>query len=140
LQDYEQRWILCSNIVTNVAPVAVGHLYTSSYFAEQDKAKADELLNSILEEYIDTIKNSTWMDSSTKQSALEKTSKMKKYIGYHVKLRTSEAEKYYDELPEFSEESFLETGLSFLVLSTDREFKRLHAKKKAGEDSEDWTK
>lgn len=80
------------------------------------------------------------MDESTKQSALDKTSKMKKYIGYHVKLRTPEAEKFYDDLPNISEGSFLEMGLSFIIFSTDREFKRLHAKKKAGEDDEDWTK
>lgn len=80
------------------------------------------------------------MDESTKQIALDKTSKMKKYIGYHVKLRTPEAEKFYDELPTVSEEMFLEMGLSYMILSTDREFKRLHAKKTAGENDEDWTK
>lgn len=128
---------MCANIVTNVAPVAIGHLYTSSYFAEKDKAKADELVDFILQEYIETTKNSTWMDENTKQTALDKTSKMRKYIGYHVKLRTQEAETFYDELPPAYEESFLEMGLSFLILSTDREFKRLHAKKKVDED---WTK
>lgn len=81
------------------------------------------------------------MDESTKQSALDKSSKMKKYIGYHVKLRSNEAETFYDELPSTTEEYFLEMGLSFMVLTTDREFKRLHVKLKPGQEvDEDWTK
>lgn len=115
-------------------------MYTSSYFTEKDKAKADELVDYILQEYIDTIKNSTWMDENVKRIALDKTSKMKKYIGYHVKLRTPEAETFYDELPQVPQENFLEMGLSFLVLSADRNFKRLYAKKIPGESDEDWTK
>lgn len=96
----------------------------------------------ILQEYIDTIKASTWMDESTKQNALFTTSKLSQYIGYHKNLRSPEAEHFYDDLPSFSEENFLEMGLAFQVLASDREFKRLHAKPKKGEtgDVDDWTK
>lgn len=81
------------------------------------------------------------MDESTKERALQTSSKMSKYIGYHEKLRSSEAETYYDELPGFSDDNFLEMGMAFQVLATDREFKRLHAKKKKGEvQVDDWTK
>lgn len=81
------------------------------------------------------------MDESTKERALQTTSKMSKYIGYHSKLRSSEAEAFYDELPGFSQNNFLEMGMALQILTTDREFKRLHAKKTKGEDAEqDWTK
>lgn len=82
------------------------------------------------------------MDAATKERALAKTSKMVKYIGYHETLRTSAADNYYDELPAFVEANFLEMGLGFQILATDREFKRLHLKKKKkGEKiDEDWTK
>lgn len=80
------------------------------------------------------------MDENVKKVALDKASKMKKYIGYHVKLRTPEAETFYDELPSIPEENFLEMGLSFLILSADRDYKRLFAKKQTGESNEDWTK
>lgn len=94
----------------------------------------------ILQEYIDTLKNSEWMDEKTKQIALEKTNKMKKFIGYHVKLRSAEAEMFYDDLPVITSDNFLEMGLSFSILSSDREFYRLHAKKKQGDSDDDWTK
>lgn len=81
------------------------------------------------------------MDENTKANALKTTSQMSKYIGYHQKLRSSEAETFYDDLPSLTEENFLEMGLAFQVISTDREFKRLHLKKKKGEVvEEDWTK
>ena len=80
------------------------------------------------------------MDEKTKQIALEKTNRMKKFIGYHAKLRSDDAEMFYDKLPVTASDSFLEMGLSFTVLSSDREFNRLHAKKKQGDDDDDWTK
>lgn len=96
----------------------------------------------ILDEYVETIKNSSWMDENTKARALDKSSKISRYIGYHSKLRSPEAEHFYDDLPQISDENFLEMGLAFLVLTTDREFKRLHAKKVKGEpaNNDDWTK
>lgn len=119
-----------------------GSLYISQYFTTDDKANAERLVDFILQEYIDTIKTSTWMDEATKAQALAKTSKMVKYIGYHETLRSAEADNYYDELPAFAEQNFLEMGLGFQILATDREFKRLHLKKKKkGEKiDEDWTK
>lgn len=102
---------------------------------------AERLVENILQEYVNTITNSTWMDEDTKQRALAKTSKMTKYIGYHEKLRSPEADSFYDDIPTYSDDKFLEIGLSFQVSSADREFKRLHAKLKKGEKAaEDWTK
>lgn len=81
------------------------------------------------------------MDDNTKKLALEKTSKMSKYIGYHSKLRSLEAETYYDDLPGVTQENFLELGMALQVLAADREFRRVHAKLKKGEAKvEDWTK
>lgn len=80
------------------------------------------------------------MDESTKKRALLTAGKMSKYIGYHSKLRSSEAETYYDELPGISQDNFLEMGMAIQILATDREFKRLHAKKKPGDTQDDWTK
>jgi predicted metalloendopeptidase len=136
LKDYEQRWILCADLVKLVAPVAIGSLYISEYFTETDKQSAEQLLDSILEEYVSTINASVWMDETTKQTAIAKTATLKKYIGYHDSLRSIEATNYYDEVSGISEEKFMEMGLALHVYSTDREFKRFHAKEK----KEDWTK
>lgn len=118
-----------------------GSLYISEYFTEDDKKNAERLVDYILEEYVETIKRSTWMDENTKQRALATTSKMTKYIGYHEKLRSPEAEHFYDDLPPVTEEKFLEMGLAFQLSTTDREYRKLNYKKKKGEVvPEDWTK
>lgn len=102
---------------------------------------AERLVDYILEEYVDTIKRSTWMDENTKERALATTSRMAKYIGYHEKLRSPEAEHFYDDLPPVTVEKFLEMGLAFQLSTSDREYKKLHGKKKKGEvPEEDWTK
>lgn len=97
-------------------------------------------MNYILQEYNDTIKTSSWMDESTKENALKTTGKMSRYIGYHAKLRSEEVQNFYNDLPSLSEDNFLEMGLAFTLFSTDREFKRLHQKKKVIDDVNDWTK
>lgn len=135
-KDLEQRWILCAEVVKLVAPVAIGSLYINEYFTEGDKQSAESLVDNILQEYVATLNASTWMDESTKETAKIKTSLMKKYIGYHEKLRGEEATTFYDNIPGFSEEKYLEMAESLHVYSTDREFKRLHEKGK----KEDWTK
>lgn len=117
-----------------------GSLYISQYFTQKDKLSAERLVDYILQEYVDTIRNSSWMDENTKQQALVQTSRMSKYIGYHEKLRSPEAETFYDDIPSY-DEKFLEMGLSLQTSFADREFRRLHLKKKKGEKSEqDWTK
>lgn len=79
------------------------------------------------------------MDENTKQRALEKTTKMLKYIGYHDNLRSALAETFYDDLPPLNEANLLEMGMAFQIFSADREFKRYHAKG-AAKGEKDWTK
>lgn len=134
-KDFEQRWILCVEVAKLVAPVALGSLYVSEYFTESDKQSAEFLVESILEEYVSTINASDWMDESTKQTARLKASTMKKFIGYHAKLRSEDATSFYDDISGLDEGKYLELALSLHVYSTDREFRRLHAKSR-----DDWTK
>lgn len=137
-EDQEQRWKLCANIVADVTPVAVGSLYISQYFSKDDKKAAEEMVQNILEEYRKTIRSSDWMDEETKSKALNTTSRMLKFIGYHENLRRPEADNYYDDYERWPEDNFLEMGLSFKILATDREFSRLHLKR--SEKVADWTK
>ncbi|CAO1337117.1 unnamed protein product [Diamesa serratosioi] len=134
-EDLDQRWKFCANLVTNEAAVATGSLYVDEYFTEDDKKSAVKLVDNLLKEYIATIESSDWMDDQTKEAAKNTTVTMKRYIGYNDKLRTEEANEYYNDLFEHPEENFLEMGLAFKIFETDREFKRINEKKGA-----DWTK
>lgn len=113
-----------------------GSLYISQYFTAGDKEHAEQLVDFILQEYIDTIKSSTWMDDNTKKLALEKTSNMLRYIGYHENLRGPEARTFYDALPSLNGENLLEIGMALKIFSADREYNRAQGNK----FEKDWTK
>jgi len=94
------------------------------------------MVDFILEEYKDTIRNADWMDDDTKERALNVTEKIEKYIGYHDRLRNPDGETYYNDLFVHSYDKFLEMGLSLLIHNADREFRLLNLKKVQS----DWTK
>ncbi|KAG5675325.1 hypothetical protein PVAND_005236 [Polypedilum vanderplanki] len=133
-EDYEQRWKLCTSLVADKAPVAIGALYISEYFSEADKIAAEQMVNEIIAEYKNLIKNSIWIDEVTKSSALEKADNMLIFIGYHEKLRQADANNYYNELQQWDE--FFEMTLSLTIFRTDKDFKRAHSK----DPEPDWTK
>ena len=154
LQDYDQRWSYCATLTSNNAPIAIGSsyacghclklseiifvlgsLYISKYFTEEDKKKADEMVDYIYNEYVDTVQKSEWMDETTRNNTLLKASIMSKYIGYHSKLRSPEVEEFYDSLPGVSIDNFLETGMSLILFNADRNYKRFKLKQ-----GQDWTK
>lgn len=117
---------------------SIGSLYVSQYFNAEDKKSAELLVTNILTEYIETIKSSTWMDDSTKQQALNITSLMTQYIGYHEKLVEPETETFYDQLPSLDQLNFFESGLAFVIFNADREYRRSYFEHEF--DESDWTK
>ncbi|CAO1337140.1 unnamed protein product [Diamesa serratosioi] len=137
-EDFEQRWKLCAIITQIEAPVSTGSLFVKEYFPKEDKILAVNMVESLIKEYNTTIDNSIWMDEQTKEAAKLTTTLMKKYIGYHDKLESKEADDYYNDLYEHPEENFLEMGLAFKIFETDRQYKRLYDKHL--KDTEDWTK
>lgn len=99
---------------------------------------AEVLVEFILGEYIATINASEWMSEDIKIRAIGIANKTKRFIGYHEKLRSVEAENYYNELEQWPSESFIEMGLSLIIFATDKEYQRLHLKR--SEKVADWTK
>jgi predicted metalloendopeptidase len=92
------------------------------------------MVEKIIAEYEELIRNSVWMDEVTKSSALEKASSMLKFIGYHESLGHPDANNYYDELEQWDE--FFELTLSLTLFRTDVDFRRIHSKNL----QPDWTK
>lgn len=78
------------------------------------------------------------MDEPIKKYALQTADKMQKFIGYHESLRGDEAINFFIDLERWPEDNFLEMGLALNILTTDREFLRLHFKR--SEKVSDWTK
>ncbi|KAG5674183.1 hypothetical protein PVAND_004166 [Polypedilum vanderplanki] len=141
-EDNEQRWIYCTELVANVAPVAAGSIYIDGYFPVEDKNTADQLVDYIIRAYNDTVLSSEWMDSYVQNATLEIANKMHRFIGYHENMRRSEGYEFYGNLPLYTDHGdFLKTGMTFKIFSTDREYIRaLTPKRKEGSLDEDWTK
>ena len=137
-EDFEQRWKFCASLTQVEAPVSTGSLFVKGYFTKEDKKLSMQLVDRLLAEYSATIENSDWMDNHTKKAAHNTARTMKKYIGYHDKLETEEANEYYNDLYEYPEEKFLEMGLAFRVFEADRQYKRFYDI--SLKDTEDWTK
>lgn len=74
----------------------------------------------ILKEYKELIEKSEWMDAKTKENALNTTSNMQRFIGYHENLRLSEANSYYNDLERWPPGNLFELTLSFVILNRSR--------------------
>lgn len=72
--------------------------YDERYFTDSEKQEMRELINKIKTQYVEVIKNSDWLEESTREEAIKKLNNMKINIGYtpdgsdnsNVKLVTKE--------------------------------------------------
>lgn len=72
----------CVNVLAAVLPQVVGRAYVDTYFSEESKKSAEEIIQHVLDNYEEAIKNKDWMDDETKKRSLEKTKKLKINTGY----------------------------------------------------------
>ena len=72
----------CINTLAAVLPQVVGRAYVDTYFSEESKKSAEEIIQRVLEKYVTEINKKDWMDEETKKRAQEKTSKLKINTGY----------------------------------------------------------
>ncbi len=61
---------------------ALGKLYVEKKFPAEAKEKAENMISNIIKAYGIRIKNLTWMDEKTKESAIEKLDRIRIKIGY----------------------------------------------------------
>lgn len=61
---------------------ALGKLYVEKMFPAEAKKKAENMISNIIKAYGIRIKNLTWMDEKTKESAIEKLDRIRIKIGY----------------------------------------------------------
>jgi predicted metalloendopeptidase len=81
-QKYGPRWKECVAISARFLPVATGALYVRTFFSENSKEIASEMVNSIKEEFENILKTVSWMDETTRAAALRKAEKIQNHIGY----------------------------------------------------------
>lgn len=105
-------------------PISVGALYVRKYFNEESKKAAIDLVNNIREEYINILREVSWMDDGTKAAAIEKAKSMTSHIAYPDELiDNNKLEEYYQGL-ELEPDALLQNVLRV------RTFKDVHLIKK----------
>jgi membrane metallo-endopeptidase-like protein 1 len=67
-----KRSLVCSNFVNGRMEQAVGTLYVSKYFDKNAKQEALNMVNNLLQEFKQILRESDWMDDESKKVAIEK--------------------------------------------------------------------
>ncbi|CAF0837890.1 unnamed protein product [Adineta steineri] len=94
------RSLTCGNYVNANMGFAVSKVYIARYFDENARAESLEMIGNIRDAFIEMIKDSTWMDETSKGRAIEKALAIDEKIGYPEYLsgnNITELEKMYEE-------------------------------------------
>ncbi|CAF3791141.1 unnamed protein product [Adineta steineri] len=94
------RSLTCGNYVNKNMGFAVSKVYITRYFDENAKAESLEMINNIRDAFIEMVKDSTWMDETSKGRAIEKALAIDEKIGYPDYLSSNnitELQKMYEE-------------------------------------------
>lgn len=123
--EQEPRWKECVDVASGRLGIAVGALYVRKYFKEDSKAAALDMVNRIKVEFGEILKTISWMDKTTRKSALVKLEKMSAHIGYPEELMFDKNIIDYYESVTLDENKYLESVLKLNVFASDRIFGKL---------------
>ncbi|XP_042232177.1 neprilysin-2-like isoform X3 [Homarus americanus] len=130
----EPRWKECMRSVSGSLSHAVGSMYARTFFKEDAKAAADEMVRYIRAEFKKILENIDWMDEATRIRALKKAEAITPHIAYPPELLIDDKlTELYDGL-EISSGELLENMRNMTIFGTDYSFKRLREKI----DKKDW--
>jgi predicted metalloendopeptidase len=86
-KEQEPRWKRAVGSIDIAIGEALGKLYVDRHFPPENKVKAMEMINDLLEVFRGRLSKLEWMSQQTRQKALEKLSKFSVKIGYPDKFR-----------------------------------------------------
>ncbi|XP_034935732.1 neprilysin-2-like isoform X2 [Chelonus insularis] len=123
--EREPRWKECVDIVSNSLSISVGALYVRTYFNEDAKKNALEMVSDIRSQFNKILQTVDWMDEETRKSALDKAASMTTHIAYPDELLDdSKLEKFYEKL-EFDDGNYLDCILNLTLFGTEYSFSKL---------------
>ncbi|XP_038216679.1 neprilysin-2 [Zerene cesonia] len=123
--ERESRWKECADTTSASMSIAVGALYIRKYFNENSKAKALEMVDDIRQQFSKTLSEVEWMDSMTRQAALDKAQAMAAHIAYPNELLDNQKlTEFYSGL-EMSTDKLMESVLNLTLFGTEYLFSKL---------------
>jgi neprilysin len=125
MHDKNLRWRECVGITTSKLPISVSALYIGQFFPEDAKKEVLKMVQNIREVFENILKTVEWMDTITREQALDKLKAMATQIGYPDELTDiKKLEDYYEGL-EINSDNYLETNMRLAQFNTDKSFLRL---------------
>lgn len=95
----EPRWKDCADKTNGFLGIALGTKYVETYFSQQAKDEANEMVEDIRSAFKDLLDINDWMDEATKPLAVEKADAISKFIAYPDWYgNTTALEHFYDDL------------------------------------------
>lgn len=76
------RWERCTDYTDSALGFATGALYVDRYFPESDRHQVESVFDSLMTSFKNRISHVTWMDESTRATALDKAESVVHKIGY----------------------------------------------------------
>ncbi|KAB0797722.1 hypothetical protein PPYR_08715 [Photinus pyralis] len=81
-EQREPRWSQCVAKTTASFDLASSSIFVRKHFDPESKKSVGIMVDDIRNEFIEILRKTEWMDSTTKQTAIDKAKAIKSYIGY----------------------------------------------------------
>lgn len=115
------KWRECINNAKDMLGQAAGALYIRKYFSEDARKSAVEMVTNIRSTFVDILRMLTWMDESTKSTAIDKALAVNADIGYAVELLDDrKLEEYYEPLLNFHTTNYIYFIGNITMFKTDK--------------------
>jgi len=122
------RWKRVISNCNSMLGVVIGKLFVEKYFTQSAKNKANNMISYIIKELRIRLSNNDWMQSETKEKAIQKLDKITVKVGYPDK------PKNYNSLVLNEVNNYLENNLLCLKFEEDLSWKKLYKPK----DKSEW--
>ncbi|GFU35800.1 endothelin-converting enzyme homolog [Nephila pilipes] len=124
-KDKDVRWETCVSAVDGGIPFALSAMFIRETFNGESKPMAENMIDDIKKAFKENFFRMDWMDSETRELAVEKVDSLQEMIGFpEFILDPDQLDKEYEEL-EFSEREYFNNNLKVLQYDSRKEWKKL---------------
>ncbi|XP_028391096.1 endothelin-converting enzyme 1-like [Dendronephthya gigantea] len=121
----KQRWQTCIEMLSESFKKVLSYLYVERKFSEDSRNKAFQIFAEIRREFVDSLKNETWMDERTKMAAAEKARAINFLVGYSDETnRIQEINTAFEKL-KVNKTNFFETFLNQRRFGVEKDLRKL---------------
>lgn len=130
--ESEPRWENCIGKLSGKLGIGLANLYVRNYFSNADKSAVLDMIDGIEQTFVSMLKKVDWMDSVTKESALEKADSIRPEIGFPKELTNDTLIEEFHEKLNVSN-TFFDNYLSVEKWSIDYYYSKLRQPNIKGE-------